>query len=717
MLQLKHISKTYRPKRGVKVTALDDVTIDFPDRGLVFIVGKSGCGKSTLLNVCGGLDRADSGEIVITGRSSKDFKPSDFDSYRNTYIGFVFQEYNILNEMTVEDNISVALELQGGERDREKVDEILKIVELEGYAKRKPSTLSGGQKQRVAIARALIKNPRIILADEPTGALDSETGKQVLDMLKKLSEDKLVIIVSHDVEFAERYADRIIELKDGTVISDRTPVSGPPPQERQYTEEDRAMIGSRLPVRHAFRMGASVVKTKPVRLAFTILLCIVAFVMFGVFSALMFYSQRGITVNTILASDIGYLRYQKAYRADCTSYLTSANGETRLYSTYSTVLLTGMSDEDYAALNEVYGPSVAVIDDAFTVDWYYIGEYGGEFYTSLFSGLAFTDDDSAVEMLAGNMPEGTGQAAISDFMFEGMMSVGITDGDGNIITLEDYGDYIKLPALTVFGMTVQISGVYAADDAAANKKNSLWFDEVNRGFYTYLLVDRPFVQEYIAFTAQNNGDSEEDAAQQVGSYFTFVYDSKYVASGNDYITGVFIPRSVFVNCVKSIVDSTFTVNDDDSTALLTNYLMSAVRSLHSVVRELQNIFLGLWLGFTLFAALLMGNFISASIAAKRREISILRAIGARSLDVFKIFLFESLIVAAVCLVLSSVCCAALCPVLSTLISSALPVDVLVFTPLTLLFMALVAALTAAAATAVPVAIYSEKPPIDSIRAL
>lgn len=222
MLEIKHLTKIYRTKNNVITRALDDVSIKFPDKGMVFLLGKSGSGKSTLLNLCGGLDSADSGEIIIKGRSSKTFTNSDFDSYRNTYVGFVFQEYNILNEFSVEDNIAIALELQGKPKDKEKIQKILQDVELEEYATRKPNTLSGGQKQRIAIARALVKDPEIIMADEPTGALDSNTGRQVLETLKKLSNDKLVIVVSHDREFAEKYGDRIIELKDGKVILDVT---------------------------------------------------------------------------------------------------------------------------------------------------------------------------------------------------------------------------------------------------------------------------------------------------------------------------------------------------------------------------------------------------------------------------------------------------------------------------------------------------------------
>lgn len=220
MIEAKNLKKVYKTKKGVVVNALDNVSVKLPDTGMVFILGKSGSGKSTLLNVLGGLDSFDSGEIIIKGTSAKDFKQSHYDSYRNTYIGFIFQEYNVLEELTVGANVALAIELQGRKATDEEINSILKEVDLDGFGNRKPNELSGGQKQRVAIARALVKKPEIIMADEPTGALDSTTGKQVFDTLKKLSRDKLVLIVSHDREFSEQYADRIIELKDGIIISD-----------------------------------------------------------------------------------------------------------------------------------------------------------------------------------------------------------------------------------------------------------------------------------------------------------------------------------------------------------------------------------------------------------------------------------------------------------------------------------------------------------------
>lgn len=228
MLEIKNLTKIYNTKGGQSTRALDNVSLSFGEKGMVFLLGKSGSGKSTLLNVSGGLDEPTYGEVIVKGKSSKDFTGSDFDSYRNTFVGFIFQEYNILDEFNVEDNVALALELQGKSKDRQKINDILREVELEAYAKRKPNTLSGGQKQRIAIARALVKDPQIIMADEPTGALDSATGRQVLETLKKLSQTRLVIVVSHDREFAEIYGDRIVELRDGKILSDVSKSQVPP---------------------------------------------------------------------------------------------------------------------------------------------------------------------------------------------------------------------------------------------------------------------------------------------------------------------------------------------------------------------------------------------------------------------------------------------------------------------------------------------------------
>lgn len=221
MIKLTDVGKTYVSKSKSKVEALKGVSFELTSNGMIFILGKSGSGKSTLLNLLGGLDRPTFGSIQVDGSDMQTFNQTDYESYRNGYVGFVFQEYNLLDDFNVKDNIALALQLSKDVNVEEKVTAALKQVELnEEYLTRRVGELSGGEKQRIAIARAIVKDSKMILADEPTGNLDSETGESIWKILKRLSETRPVIIVSHDRESAEQYADRIIEISDGRIISD-----------------------------------------------------------------------------------------------------------------------------------------------------------------------------------------------------------------------------------------------------------------------------------------------------------------------------------------------------------------------------------------------------------------------------------------------------------------------------------------------------------------
>ena len=224
MLELKGICKRYVTQSFTQV-ALDSVSLAFRDNEFVAILGPSGSGKTTMLNVIGGLDHFDSGDLLIDGISTKDFRDRDWDAYRNNRIGFVFQSYNLIPHQTILENVELALTLTGvghAER-RQRAREALEKVGLGEHVNKRPSQLSGGQMQRVAIARALINDPEIVLADEPTGALDSTTSVQVMDLLKDVARDRLVIMVTHNPELAYQYATRIVNLADGKITDDSDP--------------------------------------------------------------------------------------------------------------------------------------------------------------------------------------------------------------------------------------------------------------------------------------------------------------------------------------------------------------------------------------------------------------------------------------------------------------------------------------------------------------
>ena len=226
MLNLKDICKEYKMGDTV-VHALKGVDVSFRDNEFVAILGHSGCGKTTLLNIIGGLDRYSKGDLVINGVSTKKYKDRDWDTYRNHSVGFVFQSYNLIPHQTVLSNVELALTLSGVKKSerRKRAKEALKKVGLGDQLRKKPNQMSGGQMQRVAIARSLVNNPDILLADEPTGALDTDTSVQIMEILKEVAKDRLVIMVTHNPELAEQYATRIVNLKDGLVVGDSNPVT------------------------------------------------------------------------------------------------------------------------------------------------------------------------------------------------------------------------------------------------------------------------------------------------------------------------------------------------------------------------------------------------------------------------------------------------------------------------------------------------------------
>lgn len=313
MIQLVNINKYYYMGRSNKKDnpnltyhALKDINVCFGDSGMNFILGKSGSGKSTLLNIIGGIDKYDSGELIIDNVNTKDFNSKDYNTYRNTYIGFVFQEFNVLKGLSVYDNIALSLELkhQNVKKSHELILEVIEKVGLKGLENRMMNEISGGQRQRVAIARALIKNPRVIIADEPTGNLDSNNSKMVMDLLKELSKEHLIIIVTHNDLLAEEYADRIIKLKDGKITSDTL--------DTLPTDTPLKLERVKVPVKTSLNLAFKSALRNKIRFIFIILLFSVS---------LMF---AGVVINLWLADTTSvYAKYQ----ADYNNYILNTKKE------------------------------------------------------------------------------------------------------------------------------------------------------------------------------------------------------------------------------------------------------------------------------------------------------------------------------------------------------------------------------------------------------
>lgn len=914
MLETRNLSKIYKPKKGVPVTALNNVSLKFPEKGMIFLLGKSGSGKSTLLNLLGGLDKYDGGEIIIKGVSSKDFKQQYFDSYRNTYVGFIFQEYNILEEFSVGANIALAIELQGRKATDDEINNILKEVDLEGYGNRKPNELSGGQKQRVAIARALVKNPEIIMADEPTGALDSNTGKQVFDTLKKLSRDKLVIIVSHDRDFSEQYADRIIELSDGCVISDVELENGSDtenviedkteelcfigdtveiPQGYHLTEADRIaineyidkvnagsinltikskhrsnrkfvetdqskitqqdgssfkLIKSKLPFKSAFKIGASGLKYKKVKLVFTIILSCVAFMLFGLADTFGSYNHVRTCTKSLIDSEVNYASLVKSikYSYGIEEYWDSWNTSINKAELEAIIEETGV---EFTGVCVPRSTSLSFSSNINTDAEYTKSDMN--IYSKVFYGFAEvsekTIDKMSFELVAGKLPDGgKDEIAISKYIYETFAIGGYRkadDAQGKFEEVKEYEDLIgKTLALgdkeyTITGiidtdvdlerykvLTEDNVGITAAEEIAQmvlfNEMNCIMrysmagVAMVGEGFVDKLIEEQPPIYNYGVDYAWFTGETVDIEFQNISRFeeavedgveITWLAGEKTTLADNEIIVAVdsiykWIEEGDMMYSetmseadypdlkntelelyaysgmedlhgdgykIVGLIDINNEYNQDWYSTVITNdglfeKLMAGVETgeyahaigampeskseitrlveycnrtdtdiryemqnpvtyeldaINSILKVLSKVFLFIGIGFALFAALMLANFIGTSISYKKQEIGILRAIGSRSNDVFGIFFSESLIIALINFVISSIGVAIITLVINGFIrhGAGLLITVLHFGIRQILLLLIVSVGIAALSSFIPVKKIASKKPIDAIR--
>ncbi|MGL4948804.1 MAG: ATP-binding cassette domain-containing protein, partial [Anaeroplasmataceae bacterium] len=815
--------------------------------------GKSGSGKSTFLNVVGGLDKYDSGEIIIRGKSSAKFSQADFDSYRNTYVGFIFQEYYILKEFSVGKNIQLAIELQNKKSSKDDVNALLDQVGLANFYNRKPNELSGGQKQRIAIARALIKNPQIIMADEPTGALDSNTGKQVLDTLKDLSKDRLVIVVSHDREFAENYADRIIEFADGQIISDSTKesfesvkltpnveiiddkiihikkgvtltvndtkaindlmknndtdayisidknanskfkraarISDEDKSEKfvattdknlsvtNYSSSDFKSIKSRLPLFDSFKMGASSLFNKKIRLFITILLASFAFTLFGVANTAASYNKEKVTYNSIINNGIKQLGLSKYEKSDKYGYEQND--------------LVKMSQKDIDKLkldfptmkfSQILNPGSTNYGISISSNFHdndAINSYNG-YYTNNIGGYSVLDLETVLIndfKLEGSIPKALDEVVIPKYYAEAFVKADysfedkkveineVSDMIGKELVLPMSIDKVKAKVVGIIDTNLdkerykklidnnsnsydkdlyqlsseldilrkysssglfyispelfkqqvdneskffELASGYGPDDVRIDStmingvdkyyrkvlkysennydityksnvsklsKNQILMqkDEFARVF-NYELGGDSSIENIKSFLDSNPvkfdinykiGYSEDinSATYDVVGIYTDKFDYFDLMMTNDdlmtYVdTDVKSFSGVMVNYtskddLNKLISFSYKSNGNTSFNMET-IVTPTLEMMNSIAEQVASILVWVALVFCIFAGLLLMNFITVSIASKKNDIGILRAIGARSNDVVKIFFFESLLISLINFVLATV---------------------------------------------------------------
>lgn len=660
------------------------MTLDFPDTGMVFLLGRSGSGKSTMLNIIGGLDTPTEGELIVDGRSSRTFWETDLDSYRNTYVGFVFQEYNLMDGYTVGRNVSLALDLQGRRGAAERVDDILRRVGLADrfgntFARRYPGELSGGQKQRVAIARALVKDPKIILADEPTGALDFRTGEQLYELLKQLSADKLVIVVTHDEDAARKYGDRIIELADGEVASD----TGPQPEERD-NGDGAAFVASRLPLRRTLAMGLAGFAARPIRLIVSVLLSVVALAAFGIVVTVATVNETDIILGSMYERDMRMLTVRGSYAEDTPEIVEEYIGvpPMRVYSP--------------ANMNIHISTDAYVPMDSFSLGLLCTGEipYFAELDPDYGEGDArLTPDDRFEDASLCRLPEKEDEIAITDLHANMFMEFGYRGADGRITEISCPDDLIgkTLVRGTETGLdetVYTICGVYSTeiDREDVEAFDYIYNDEEEDYYASYYTEGIGYSIMSYAFVAKGesasdgvfggmikmSGDADRDAA--------FLHGLEYSEGGRDYKIGISTPVGGFMSLPGT----------------LQRYAMPPC-IIASVV-------------MAVFSVLLMASSLTASLNMKSRKLGVLRALGAGKPDIFAICLVESVAVALLEMILTS----AAVPIMCAAFNSIFYVSLLFFGVGAFFAVFGLCFGSAALSTVLPVAKLMRKKPVDII---
>ena len=781
MIEFKNVNKIYKTKKGIETKALNNINLKIGNIGMVFIVGKSGSGKSTMLNLLGGLDTLTSGELLINNQNISNFKNKQYDAYRNTYIGFIFQEFNILEEYNVYENINLALKLQNKKSTKEQIDKLLNKLGLENLGGRKINELSGGQKQRVAIARALIKDPKIILADEPTGNLDQTSSKQIFDLLKEISKEKLVIVVSHDMEAAATYADRIIELKDGNIIHDTNP-------EKEIKIENFHLTKSKLPFSYALKMALRGLTHKPFKLIMTSILTAMALIFMGFTINCLIFNEETFITNTMKDNN------KFVYIVDKTEYYGLNNSKIHPLTSQD---INNIKKETTSTLNNAY----SLYDNEQMLEFTYGNQSENipEYFTITPTIINYVEleDSKLPGKIIGNLPTTDREMVIHKYLAEFIIKYGVIDSENkvykpktiqdlvnekhqiklgdNLITicgvvddnnepLEKYKDgsniynqniktfysdiYVAASSnvyVNGFTKTAKLNntatnlldGIFIENVTDKTNETGDWSGESNfknikdntkevitkdglkivntlsknevvlsvkamqkmdanyeQGLNNYLkqnmntpynIAVQTYTQNYMQEENFNNiklnlndnreGIKENRPVQIAGiiidenSYISNDYAEEYDIQ-TKYLNSLFIYDDDLNHLIKMFNNfkyyNTLETNQE-GVAYTYNVYGISENDLNEIISNytiLKNYILIVSLVFTVFAILLFSNFIGVSISYSKKQIGILKALGARNKDTLKIFAYEALIIGIISWIISIIGWSYICDLLN-----------------------------------------------------
>lgn len=684
MLKLKNIKKDYKTGDFIQ-HALKNISVSFRKNEFVAILGPSGSGKTTLLNIIGGLDRYDSGDLIIDGKSTKSFKDKDWDAYRNHAVGFIFQSYNLISHISVLENVEMGMTLSGisaAER-RRKALELLEKVGLKDHAHKRPNQLSGGQMQRVAIARALANNPKIILADEPTGALDSKTSTQIMELIKEIAKDKLVIMVTHNAELAKDYASRIVSMKDGVILDDTD----------SYDDENKrsgelSIKKTSMSLLSALKLSFNNIKTKKGRTALTAFASSIGIIGIALILSLSNgfnkeveeFEENSLAQSPIIIANESVQMDEDTLKAlnrdsdleeytdkdtvytqdDLSETLIHQNNITEDYVNY----LEKMNKDDVAGISYMKGTNIQLIEKSDGYNLVSIGS-GGSVSTGMSMLPVGNIVDNNYDVIAGSLNDEPGLILQVDS--KNRVSARILKALGFDDEETSFNDILnkefKIPVNdeyyqrqgNYFIPVTNLERVYNSDNSITVKIKAIIRGKEDKKVVTdtsTLYYNSSLVDEVIS----KNKDSEIVKAQKDADFNVLIHQAFDENTTKEnmlgYLGGDTLPVAIYIypkdfetkDNITNYLDD-YNKGKDESDIIQYTDMAGMISSLSGNIMDAITIVLIAFSSISLIVSSIMIGIITyISVLERTKEIGILRSLGARKKDIKRVFNAETFII-------------------------------------------------------------------------
>ncbi len=684
MLKLKNIKKDYKTGDFIQ-HALKNISVSFRKNEFVAILGPSGSGKTTLLNIIGGLDRYDSGDLIIDGKSTKSFKDKDWDAYRNHAVGFIFQSYNLISHISVLENVEMGMTLSGvsaAER-RRKALELLEKVGLKDHAHKRPNQLSGGQMQRVAIARALANNPKIILADEPTGALDSKTSTQIMELIKEIAKDKLVIMVTHNAELAKDYASRIVSMKDGVILDDTDSYD-----DKNKRSGELSIKKTSMSLLSALKLSFNNIKTKKGRTALTAFASSIGIIGIALILSLSNgfnkeveeFEENSLAQSPIIIANESVQMDEDTLKAlnrdsdleeytdkdtvytqdDLSETLIHQNNITEDYVNY----LEKMNKDDVAGISYMKGTNIQLIEKSDGYNLVSIGS-GGSVSTGMSMLPVGNIVDNNYDVIAGSLNDEPGLILQVDS--KNRVSTRILRALGFDDEETSFNDILnkefKIPVNdeyyqkqgNYFIPVTNLERVYNSDNSITVKIKAIIRGKEDKKVVTdtsTLYYNSSLVDEVIS----KNKDSEIVKAQKDADFNVLTHQAFDENTTKEnmlgYLGGDTLPVAIYIypkdfetkDNITNYLDD-YNKGKDESDIIQYTDMAGMISSLSGNIMDAITIVLIAFSSISLIVSSIMIGIITyISVLERTKEIGILRSLGARKKDIKRVFNAETFII-------------------------------------------------------------------------